>query len=78
MPITVLIFFSIATLAKLEDPKILISEHSKGNFSDISTNFVAAPWITISGLAYAKASLTEFMFETSSGIDSHNVFWVAS
>ena len=42
IPITVFTSLSIATLAKLTDPKIFTSEHSKGNFSEISTNFVAA------------------------------------
>ena len=42
IPITVSTFLSIETLATLVEPKILTSEHSNGNFSEISTNLVAA------------------------------------
>ena len=37
-------------LAMLADPTIFISIHSKGNFSDRSTNLVAAAWIKMSVL----------------------------
>ena len=47
---TILTFLSIETLAIFVEPKIFTSEHSKGNFSDISTNLVAAACIIISGL----------------------------
>ena len=40
IPITVLTPLSIATLATFDEPKIFTSEHSKGNSSEISTNFV--------------------------------------
>ena len=68
IPITDSIFLSIATLATLLDPKILQSMHSKGNFSDKSTNFVAAACMIIFGLTIFTASLTELIFATSKGI----------
>ena len=49
-PITVGTFLFIQARTILVDPSIFISIHSNGNFSDKSTNFVAAAWITISGL----------------------------
>ena len=49
IPITVLIFLSIETLAILLDPTILESMVSNGYFSERSTNLVAAACIIISG-----------------------------
>ena len=50
IPTTVFILCSIETLAIFDDPTIFVSIHSNGNFSDKSTNFVAAACIIISGL----------------------------
>ena len=52
-----------------------MSMHSRGNFSDKSTNFVAAAWITISGLAKLKTSLTDFEELTSNGTVTHPVIF---
>ena len=41
-PITVEIFLFIQALAIFVDPIIFVSIHSNGNFSERSTNFVAA------------------------------------
>ena len=78
IPMTVSTFFSIEALAILVDPKIFTSEHSNGNFSEISTNFVAAACITIFGLQYSSASLTELIFVTSKGKSSQFVIIEAS
>ena len=48
-PITVGTFLFKQALATLVEPTIFVSMHSKGNFSERSTNFVAAACITISG-----------------------------
>ena len=72
-PITVGTFLLIHALTRLVEPKIFISIHSKGNFSERSTNFVAAACITISGLVKFKQSFTDSMFETSKGTTSQFV-----